>query len=380
MPREIMADAELYALVRQYDAPEYVKTASDEALRGHDGVPRHCYADQAGQQFPVHTAAATWLSAASYLTKAAGWDQTSHDPVFLRLFDHAHYWGIQQDLVKLAGQIKTAAREDLANLPDGDFGFIEAFGDGRRERHLPLRNTGEVKIAAQWLIRHGGSFTYEDRRLIADRILSKAAAYTADLGADQDAIEKMAGFGTCATAQAVDFLKERALLLDGKHNASAEGLRKLAGVLASQRGQLDGALLTDVAATVDRIDQETGLASRYGEIARPEEVLFGVTQKLARDFAEDHVELLTGSIYKKSDLARLSVNDLRDRLGDHIAEAISESGVMVDPEKLAAVLPTLTRPDAAAFDRAVAELGASPIMKTAGTRPRVDLQELAAAG
>ena len=47
--------------------------------------------------------------------------------------------------------------DDLAARPDDDFADVAVDDDGTQERHLPLRNAGEVKAAA-WFSRHRDAF------------------------------------------------------------------------------------------------------------------------------------------------------------------------------------------------------------------------------
>ena len=137
-----------------------------------------------------------------------------------------------------------------------------------------------------------------------------------------------------------------------------------------------------LASAVDNFDKNTGLYRMYddGGLARPEEVLFAITEKVARDFLDQNVETTTGNVYALDDLEKLAVEDVREWLGDDFADAVSAGGVYMDRDKLAEIVPTLDRGMASTLDRLMSEKTAGAVVKSAafeGLLPLARLHELA---
>jgi hypothetical protein len=99
--------------------------------------------------------------------------------------------------------------------------------------------------------------------------------------------------------------------------------------------------------------------------------LFSFTVKEASDFSSDSVQLTTGSIYKKSDLAGLSADELKDVLGSDFVDRVTAGGMMLDTEKLAEELKTLPRGDARMFERLADAAKVKPFGKEASSRDRL---------
>ncbi len=349
---------ELYRLASIYEPPGFVKQASESTLRGEGEMPAQCYADQQGRLFPVHTPAATWTSSAYFLEKCAGLPRAYADGVGRRLLGMAQFWGILPQVEKLASEIALSQRKSDETLPDDAFALVEVLDDGSKERMLPLRNGEEVKAAAAWLVTYRDAFPFEDRQTVATRVLQKAAEHDANLAEYSDTLDRMAGFGGCAVKQARAAVVERAGLLARKDPEAAARLREVADAIGSP----DRERYTKLAAVLDDVDRRTGLSRLYNEgLTRPEDVLFALTEKVASEVRYDNVETTTGSVYAKTDLRRLTdLDKVAEYMGSKFAEAVaSPSGLYVDSEKLAAILATAPRDDAAIFDRLMSESGLS---------------------
>jgi hypothetical protein len=133
-----------------------------------------------------------------------------------------------------------------------------------------------------------------------------------------------------------------------------------------------------LASAVDAFDRNTHLDRLYddGGLARPEEVLFAITEKVARDFMSQNVETTTGNVYALTDLEKLAVEDVREWLGDDFVDAVSAGGVFLDRDKLAAVVPTLDRGMASMLDRLMAEKQAGAVVKAASAENLLSLERL----
>lgn len=353
--------------VRLFDQPDYVKAASADAVAGNDSVAPGVYGNPRDRLFPCHTAAATWVSAAFFHTQKAAMDRRTAEVVEARIDRAAAHHGIAGHVAAVKAAVARTAPRAEADLPDADFALVAQFPDGRAERALPIRNAAEVKAAAAHLERYAADYTFDDRAVIADKILEKAAAYGVDLGEAAARLEKRAGRGSSAPATVAELLFSRAqaVRVVGRDLAMAEGLAKMAvACLTDPEAYTLPSTLRKVAGFVDRVDREYKLLG-LSTLARPEDVLFRVTVKAAEQTLADHVSLTSGSIYAKAALARVPLGEVRAVMGDGFADAVSAGGLFVDTEKLAQVAPTMPRDDAELFDRLAARFGVRPAHKEA---------------
>ena len=360
--------------------PDFVKTADAARLVGDpEKLPRHIYADQHNKLYPCHTAPATWMSALFFADKRAEFVERDAAAIYSRIHKAADYFGISGLVAEIEKAAKAWGDADLDDLDDDDWGIVWLDAAGRKDRHWPLRNAKEVKFAAECFDEFRDEFAFEDRHQIAKKLLTKAAAYNADVSAVADSLYVAAGLGMCAAKTASDMLRNRARLTRRKYPELAAGIEKLAGLIDDNPAQArteDTRL--KLAAVVDEFDRATQLFWLYGDggLSRPEEVLFAVTEKTARDFMAQNVETTTGNVYALTDLEKLAVDDLRTWLGDDFADAVSTGGVFVDSEKLAAIVPTLDRGMAATFDRLMQEKSTEPVVKSAAAESLLPLSRL----
>jgi hypothetical protein len=353
---------ETHRLTSLHPAPEFVKSASQERLNGDETLPRHLYADQQNKLYPCHTAPATWMSALFFTDKQAQFNEKTAEVIKSRIAKAAEYFGI---LGLVAGLEKTASA-GLDATTDDDFGIVWVDANGRKERHWPLRNANEVKFAAAHFKRYRDEFVFEDRNRIATKILEKAAHFGADVSEADGSLELAAGYGACAAKMASQMLKDRVRLTQRQYGDLAGELSKLAEIVDQNPERArDVDTRLKLASAVDNFDRSTHLYRLYdaGGLPRPEEVLFAVTEKVARDFLNQNVETTTGNVYALDDLEKLAVDDVRAYLGDDFADAVSAGGVYMDRDKLAAIVPTLDRGMAATLDQLMSEKQASVVAR-----------------
>lgn len=371
---------ETHRLTTLFPAPDFVKSAAEDRLVGDpEKLPRHIYADQHNKLYPCHTAPATWMSALFFNDKRAQFDEKTAAVIHERINKAAKYFGIAGLVADLEKAASLSGIDDLDDLEDDDWGIVWLDQNGRKERHWPMRNAKEVKFAAAHFATYRDEFAFADRHQIATKILNKAAAYHADLGDEGEALVLAAGHGACAAKTASELLRTRATLAQRSHADLAEGLEKLAAVVEQNPEQARSEdVRLKLAAAVDEFDRATHLCRLYGEggLPRPEEVLFAVTEKVARDFMDQSVETTTGNVYALDDLEKLAVDDLREWLGDDFADAVSTGGVFVDREKLSAIVPTLDRGMAATFDRLLQEKRVDAVVKQAAADSLLPLEQL----
>lgn len=358
---------ETHRLTALYPQPDFVKSAAADRLAG-DGLPRHLYADQKSKLYPCHTAPATWMSALFFADKAAQFDEKTAADIQSKIHQAAEYFGISGLVAELETKMAASQTNDLSSLPDADFAIVWSAANANKERHWPLRNATEVKFAASHFKQYRDQFCFDDRHVIATKILEKASQYGADVSEADGSLELAAGYGACAAKVASDMLKDRVRLTQRQHGQLASELFKLAELIDQnpEKAREVGTRLK-LASAVDTFDRDTHLDRLYsaGGLPRPEEVLFAVTEKVARDFMNQNVETTTGNVYDLTDLEKLAVEDVRDWMGDDFADAVSAGGVYMDRDKLAAIVPTLDRGMAATFDRLVQEKNAAAVVKQA---------------
>lgn len=380
-----IAGRETHRLLSLYPAPDFVKSAEHARLNGDEKTARHLYADPLNKLYPCHTSPATWMSALWFAEKRAEFSAEQAATIETRIKTSAQYFGIAGLVDQLMAKVAADNTNELTKLHDEDFAIVWRDESGAAERHWPMRNAAEVKFAAAHFKKYRDEFVFIDRHKIANKILDKALEFGADISAADGALEQSAGRGLCATKVAAAFLRGRAQLARRSHAELSQELEKLAGLVENNPAETQNEeCRLKLAAVVDQFDRETKLHRLYDEkgLARPEEVLFAITEKVARDFIRQNVETTTGNVYDLDDLEKLAVDDIRSWMGDEFADAVSAGGVFTDRDKLAAIVPTLDRGMASTLDRLMSEKKASPVATNAAAESLMSearLYELAAA-
>lgn len=358
----------LHRLFSLYGFPERVKDASSADLIGEADMAPHCYADPAARMLPIHTAEATLVSAAFLLDQSPVPKEGREKKAMDRLNAAAAFHGVRRELIEIEKQAAALhgpaepVRYDL--LPDEDFAIVFETADGKKERHCPLTNEGEVKAAAAYVQKHRDVIPLADRRKFASAILSRADRFGVQLDPDDaDRLDRMAGYGTCAIAQAAQAISDR------RHLLSRMGEKEAAAELDSWRGELikhasvarDASPMRKLADVLDQVDRTFNLTRYYDNgLERPEDALFTVTTKSASAFMDGHIQLPTGSVYSLSDLSRVRLDDVRGLMGSDWAEKISSGGIFLSMTKLAAEVTKLDRPAARLFEKLLSETKIEP--------------------
>lgn len=353
---------ELFRLNAMYGLPDYVKEASAEQCLGGPQTPANAYADhRQPRQFPCHTKAATLVSWVSFLEKRSSMPSKLARNVEDRLRQLGAYHELTAEFARYQDKHAELYQHCESVLPDSAFAIVRTQEDGSKERHYPLRNTQEVKAAADWFLQYRNHFEFNDRLTIADKILEKAAAFGASLGDCELDLHRQAGRGWCLPKEAAALLRSRAQYTRAAPEVRAQ-LCKLAESLEGQpEWLLDGRNLADLARLVDDYDRQAKV--KYSELLRrPEDVLFQVTHKEASDLRETLCSTTTGSVYNREQFSKLSLAAVRDLFGADLASEVSD-GLGVDGEKFATVASTFPRPDAQALDLLMSDIGQGPLAK-----------------
>lgn len=374
-----VSGADTHVIFSVTNVPQFVKSANEDQLRGDEKLAGHMYGDSTKRRFPTHTPAATWLSTAFLHMKAAEYEPAYVKRVQVVLDKAASFWGILPAIRKVQDEITKEAADQLTQLPDDMFALVWKYDDGSVERNYPLRNRSEVEKAAQWFCKYRDDFEFNDRNMMAARIVEKVAAFDVQLPAEhEEVLQKTAGNGVSPVSDICEALEYRAGKLYTQNALLANEFSKIASELEQSPEVLDKTARLELAQHIDTVDRRYGLARDYGVVFdRPEDVLFGITQKVAQALENAHVRTSSGAIYEKAALERINTNDLEDWMGTGFHDAYAIGGAIVDVEKLAADLPTLQLDDAEMFDKLASAAGISPVAVDRRREPGMTEQEKA---
>lgn len=372
---------ELRRLAKQYDFPDFVKTASpDLSLEVPPGTAITTCADTVHKQFWCHTKAACWLSHLFYTEKRAEFHPKMRAQIEKRLAGFAEFHKIKVACDQIKARWDELHKTAEAQLPDSMYAYVWTGENGHKERHLPLRSAQEVKAAAEYVEQYRDAFPYPVRRFMASKILEKAASYGANLKGHTEFLEKQAGRGVCDPAEVIDMIEKRAMLVApdvgvtfDESGARQGGLRnhflKMAkSIKEMPRHALQPDMLVKLAETIDQLDRNMNLTDKYGTmLQRPEDVIFKATfNKVASDL-QQVVATTSGNVYEKEAFRKLKLDDVQDLFGEEFASRVKTAFGEIDPEKMAEEVATLPRPDAQMLDGLLSDQGIIPEMRKAAS-------------
>lgn len=362
-----------------YPIPEFVKTATVDQRTGSSDLPANMFADPAARLFPMHTKLAALTSAAYLLDQRQSMSSVKYAQCMGRLRECAEFFGISTQLQELCDAAEKLASSNSLEYTDEDYAIVH-MQDGQKQRFMRLSNPEEIKVAAEWFERYRDHFAFADRQKIATRMLQKVADHAVTLNDDQaEFLERQAGFGTCSAEDAAAFVIGRlAKIANRITDADRQELKKLAETIKDNVENVHRPeLLTKIAAAMDSLDQQYGLVAAYANegLARPEDVLFGLTKRALAQFVDTHITTTSGNLYEKTALQPLRAQHVEDYMGPELAAELSADGIHVDMEKLSEILPTLPRDSAEQFDKMVATLGISSSMPKLAATERMGLSE-----
>jgi hypothetical protein len=347
---------------RLFNPPDFVKKASSTDICGRAETPVNVFCDPASRQFPCHTRPATWVSAVFFHMQKDEMPKEAAIAIEKRLERAAEVHGILGEIQSIKQAVLKAKMEP--ELPDEDFALVFTNDLGHKEKHYRLHNANDIKAACSYLEKYDPEFPFEERRIFADKVLRKAAALGVDLGVTEEWLEKKAGWGSCSSDMVIHLLKSRAdaLVNAGRGTNLIETLAKTAAACKNDPNRFkDPETLWKMASLIDKVDREYRL--NKDELPSLDE-LFGVTIKKAEKIVSDHFVLCTGTIYEKSALAHLNMDDVRSVMGEPFAEAVSDGGgLFLNFDKLAKVASDMPLPDAQLFERMVRASDIRPVAR-----------------
>jgi len=335
-----------WELARLYKAPDFVKNASHESKCGEPTYLSDSAYAGPNNTFPIHTKAATWLSAAFVTYNMQDKPNATLEHIKNNVKRAAHNWTIG-DIVENMFQSKEAANAPTVTVCHA----LEYTEDGRTKKAYPMRNSREVAAAAEVFAKYHKQLDFAVKSAMAKRILDQAQVYPTELP-NSEHLAKCAGYGYTAADTIADALRNRALLLKHKAPELAKQACAVAdAVVSSSIDARDVGARMKLAELLDTMDKHNSFTNMYGaELEAPEDVMFAITYKQAADIRSKAVELVTGDIFNKEAFAALTPSDISTWMGNSFADEVTNIiGDDVDVEKLAELAPTLPRPDAMAF-------------------------------
>jgi hypothetical protein len=335
------------SIEQEYKVPEYVYNHEPTTKEAADSLPDALFADIVHRQFPVSSPADTWMSAAYF-------NENKHN------IKSADLKGYVEQVIKRAAE-QYGISKDVDDVlcrrsvevldPENDEGnyclVMKDASGGTVSRDYPVFDAEGLKKACTYFARNRSSYPLETRTRIAIGLAKKAAQFNIDI---PELISKEAMDAVPYRPFLMSELMERILLTKDAESATVIGSLVEMLNFASSDELIKSA--DDFVHTLDELDQLNGLDKHYGRLLlSPSEVVFSMTVKQAESAVRDNITLnkLTFSATK---LAGVSPFVFREALGDDILAEISDNGKL-SAEKLAAVIPTLPRPDRLILEQAI---------------------------
>lgn len=338
----------LFLISKQTALPGYVKEAA-ASTADHSTLPDEWCGDPIRRKFPLNTKAACWLSYAYFLGSRGAYNTKEAAFIQDRIKKAGEFWNI-------AGELKSLEKDLTAETKAAEYALTIDVGLKSQRTLFPLADAVSVKTSGENLFANRHQYPYEWRKTAARAILRKAAQLTdvAFSGEAQRWLEKAAGFGVTSPRLAAEKLANRVLMIPNKFGALRVKMAELTKTV-QRMPKCTPTFLQKLAAVVDRVDRDTGLARWYREtVDLPEEMFFDVLQKDAASVLSDHVSLTTGHAWPMSEISKMSLEKIAGVLGHDFVKAVADdSGTKIDLDKFAALAPTLPRDDAALLETAL---------------------------
>jgi hypothetical protein len=352
------AGIKLHSFTKLYDIPEFVKSASHEDLVGSESsLPSSAYADPRTLKFPCHTPSSTYMSMAYFLDQANEFGKVA-SVIKDRILKAGDFFGVRPELEQLVEKHASMQKHSEEDLSDDDFAIVVKFETGHKTRTYPIRNAMEVKAAADWMNKYANDLNFTDRKTIANKIIDKAAEFGVALPNETE-ITKYAANGMVSRTKVANMLFDRAKALKTLKKDS-----DIQSMLVKTAQRVLNSNSTDTVDKAASIISAVDAQYKFKSLGSVND-LYTITVKEASDIINDHVQLTSGSVYKKAELESIKLDEIKDLFGNDFADRVSSGGLFVDAEKLAEELATLPRGDANLFDTLVDSLGVKTAYKQA---------------
>lgn len=359
----------------KFGLPDCVKTAQLNQLQPSDTDDDDAFADMRNREFPIHTKAATWLSAARCREV---WDRCEiiHKDVVDRIKHAAAVYNISAEVDHVLNYTPDPAELEkaaLAELPDSAFCVVKDVpalgvpGGSHRVRNFPVHTKDAAWQALCWLRRPGGSAGHKlavAQRLIQDwpgLILEKEA---------ETAVYKAAGLSLTNLDEYRRFLNKLAQAANGKVAGVVKGIQELRGINPN---------LLPPEEKVALAEGLTTLRELFAAEGNPEDIIHKVAATPA-NLTQQVIEFSTNKeAYTKQQFGQIPYAACKKHLGSKVASAlVDRTTANLDPEKVGEYLKEASGETVLAFQNMCADLGIRPIMSATSHRYVFDPEELRA--
>lgn len=354
----------LHAIKQKYNAPDFVKSASMKDITPPADSDNfyEILADPIRLQYPCHTKAATWVSAACFADNQDKFPEPQRELIGMNIEKFAKFHGILPEVEAIISQrnrrIKQASMKEV--VPDDQYAILQEV-NGKQIKAGLMRNPSELKKAAAWLIENRNEMPLENCTDIASRIIKRAEALNVSLEENRR-LEQLTGKGIRPSSDIAQCLHERASIVAPRNKEASVKMHQLATIFEQKPYRAGSMEMYKTACAIDKFDQSCGLTAMRtrGEIPFPEEVCYEVTSSDFRKFASENVRLQTGDIYALENVSRVPRIDFEARLGKDLTDECYQ-GLHFDKEAALNILPTLPRPMAEDVVKLLRSQGIKPI-------------------
>jgi len=328
----------LIAIADERELPEYVNQLDLLEKEAASQLDDELFADIARRQFPLDSQGNTWLSAAYFVRGRDDFKPKTAEFIEGRIKAAASIHGIADDVAPFFAAVKTA--ELLPEDDDDNYALVTRDAAGTViDRRYPIFDEHGIKLAVDYFSVNRSRYPLGIRRRIATGICKKAETLGVEV---PDFVSREAGKGLPVRQIMMDELLARA-----KMTKDAEAATLLANVneLVAAAGPEDLLPVLDkIAEVVDSVDRLNNFTRFYGsKLLSPADFIFVLPEKTAQDFTSDAVPLADYT-FSLSKLATLDP-EVFAVLGDDLVDELTGEGAKLDVNKLAAILPSLPRPD-----------------------------------
>ena len=334
------------SIEKEYKVPEYVYSHEPMDKDAAETLPDTLFADIVHRQFPVSSSADTWMSAAYFNENRHQIKSADLRNYVEETIKHAaDQYGIRRDVdeVLCRRAVDVLDPESM----DGSYCLVIKDASGAVSRDYPVYDAEGVRRASEYFARNRSHYPLETRTKIAMGIARKAAEYGVDV---PEVVSKEAMDAVPYRPFLMQELLERAMITKDAEAAMVIGTMVELLQFANSDELIKSA--DDFVHMVDELDQLNGLTKYYGSrLLSPNEIVFSMTVKDAEALADDSITL-DKYTFSATKLASLDPGLFREALGDGIIAELSDKGGL-SADKLAAVLPTLPRPDKLMLEQAI---------------------------
>jgi hypothetical protein len=327
----------LIAIAEEQQVPDYVWEQDVYEKEAAAELEDELFADIARRQFPVDSAGNTWLAAAYFKRNGSSYKAAEANYIEDRIKLAADIHGIREDVDALLAEEKQAA--DWSQNDD-NYAFVLHDADGNViDRRYPIMDEDGVKMAADYFNRYRGHYPLGIRRKIAVGILKKANEFGVEVA---PFVHREAGDGIPVKNILMDEILERAhMTKDAESAALLANVNEI--VAAADASDMDQEVLEKIAEVIDAVDRLNGFTRVYGSrLLPPADVVWALSTKEAEAIVDDSVEL-HNHVFSIQKLAGLEPT-VFSILGDDFVKELCD-GDELSAQKMAAILPTLPRPD-----------------------------------